>query len=362
MFVLSKKNIVNNTSNYLLLISTCLVIFILAEIIFRVMAYHNDLKSLDNIDQITYRPRPGEIVSLGRMIRLSKNSRIIYELIPNMSVIFLDQPVSTNSEGFRGRSIPFEKNDQTVRIVGIGDSVMFGWGVKDKETYLSLLYESLHKAYPAFSWEILNMAVPGYNTAMEVETLKEKGIHYHPDIVIIDYVGNDLTLPNFIRKKENFLSLKQSFTKLYITILLKRQKYVGLTHATFDFEKGGFEGNPERVPEEYRDMVGKNAYYKAMKKLKSLSIENGFEVMVLSHNSLPAFVKEICMQLKFNTIEVLPAWKAYVSNYEIIDEASIWQLSKTDPHPSILGHKIIANTILDYMDREFIQRLMRKKL
>jgi hypothetical protein len=143
---------------------------------------------------------------------------------------------------------------------------------------------------------------------------------------------------------------------------LKRQKYVGLTHATFDFEKGGFEGNPERVPEEYRDMVGKNAYYKAMKKLKSLSIENGFEVMVLSHNSLPAFVKEICMQLKFNTIEVLPAWKAYVSNYEIIDEASIWQLSKTDPHPSILGHKIIANTILDYMDREFIQRLMRKKL
>ena len=102
--------------------------------------------------------------------------------MPNLSVVIpykllkKNTPVTTNPDGFRGKSIPLHKSSQSIRIVGIGDSCMFGWGVKDEEVYLSILSEPPNSNHPEYSWEIINMAVIGYNTVMEVETLKEKGI------------------------------------------------------------------------------------------------------------------------------------------------------------------------------------------
>jgi hypothetical protein len=50
-----------------------------------------------------------------------------------------------------------------------------------------VLEERLAKEVPNERWEVLNMAVPGYNTAMEVETLKARGLAYEPDVVVVGY-------------------------------------------------------------------------------------------------------------------------------------------------------------------------------
>ncbi|NIO22102.1 MAG: hypothetical protein GTN76_15575, partial [Candidatus Aenigmarchaeota archaeon] len=345
--ILSSKNLIGQVTNYALLASSFLAMLLLLEVGCRVVAYYNDLNLLENIGQITRIPEKGEKVFFGQIIRLSKNPRIIYELVPNLSVIFQNQPVSTNSYGFRGKIVSLNKSKGSVRIVGIGDSVMFGWGVKDDETYLALLSGTLNRQYSEFIWEVVNTAVPGYNTVMEVETLKEKGIPFNPDIVIIGYVGNDLDLPNFIRKRENYLSLKKSFIKEFKGKLIHPPEIAdGLMHAPFDRETGHFESNPRRVPEQYKAMVGLEAYFSAMKELQRLSKKYQFEVLVLSHRSLPKFVKDICSQLQFDTIEVLPAWKEYASKHR--DENPVWQVSKADPHPSPVGHRVIGDTILKY--------------
>jgi lysophospholipase L1-like esterase len=334
-------------ANYILLLTSITTTLIFAEIGFRVLAYRNDLKTLENIHETATIPKAGEKVTLGNIMRLSKNPRIIYELIPNLSVL-LDYkplkkilPVSTNANGFRGKAIAIDKNPQSIRIVGIGDSLMFGWGVKDEETYLSLLAEILNRDNPEFSWEIINTAVPGYNTVMEVETLKEKGLQYKPDIVIIHYFWNDFSLPNFIREQEDYLALNQSFMVKYFSQNLKTIRAIAAPRHSSGIN---FENDPQKVPKQYKDMVGIKAYYRAMKELQSLSIKHTFNVVVLAYEPSDN-IKEICLELGFHMLDLTPLWKRYASDQNFLDAKAAWRLQKDDSHPSVIGHKFIARTL-----------------
>ncbi|HIJ66328.1 MAG TPA: SGNH/GDSL hydrolase family protein [Candidatus Hydrogenedentes bacterium] len=324
---------------------------LLAELGFRVAAYRNDLDRLGALAQTVAMPAPGEDVTLGRIIRLSKNPRIVYELIPNLSVTFRDQPVAINADGFRGDIVPVAKRPDAIRIVGIGDSVMFGWGVKDEEVCLSVLADMLNSGYPEHSWEIVNMAVPGYNTAMEVATLKEKGLAYRPDFVIISFTENDLNLPNFIRAQEDYLALSQSFMIKYFRNTLRE---ISMVRAPRGTDARGFASEPHEVPKPYRDMVGPEAHRAAMEELHALRSSNEFEVIVLSHRSLPNFVKEESAQLGFHTVETAPLWQEYAAEHNL-DATTAWQLSKKDPHPSALGHKIIAEGLFRFLEEELLK-------
>jgi lysophospholipase L1-like esterase len=334
-------------ANYLLLVSSIIIMLFLSEIGFRFAAYKTDLNNLETIEEVSTTPRTGEKVRLGRIIRLSKNPRIIYELIPNLSVIYTyyrakrNAPLTTNADGFRGKSVPINKNLQSRRIVGIGDSLMFGWGVKDEETYLSILAELLNAHYPEITWEIINMAVPGYNTVMEVETLKEKGLQYKPDIVLIHYFWNDLRLPNFIREQEDYFALNQSFIVKYFR---RNVQTIKLIRSPRHSSGINYEGNPEKVPEQYRDMVGIKAYYRAMEELKTLSIKHTFDVVVLAYGP-SANVKNICLQLGFHMLDLIPLWQKYTSEQGILDTEAAWRLHENDTHPSVSAHKFIAKTL-----------------
>jgi len=127
------------------------------------------------------------------LIRPSPNPLIIYELIPNQHVRYLyGSTVDTNSAGFRAmEETTTAKPPSTFRILGIGDSIMFGHGVSNDETFLAVLGRMLNV-------ETINTAVPGYNSTMEVETFKAKGVQYGPDLLIHSFCGNDDELPYFV--------------------------------------------------------------------------------------------------------------------------------------------------------------------
>jgi len=333
-------------ADYILLVSTITIMLLLAEVGFRFVAYRKDVNTLESVGETSSIPKDGEVVNLGRIIRLSKNPHIIYELIPSLSVIFTykrlnrNVPITINSDGFRGKAIPVDKHAQSKRIVGIGDSLMFGWGVNDDETYLSLLSEQLNAKYPEMTWEIINMAVPGYNTVMEVETLKEKGLHYKPDIVIIHFCDNDFSLPNFIREQEDYFALDQSFIIKYFRGTLKTIKRIRPPRNS----NGRIEDDPQRIPKQYRDMVGVQAYYRAMEELKALSIKHKFDVVVLAYRP-NARIKKICKQLGLRMVEMFSLWQRYASEQGILDADGVWRIIPKDFHPSAIAHKFIANTL-----------------
>lgn len=337
----------------LVAISLMLAILLL-EIAFRIKAHADDRNVFDRINE---RKRPlgtDREVTLGQFIMPSRNHSIVYELIPDLRFRFKGAPVTVNSVGFRSREVEASKPPGVVRILGLGDSIMFGWGIHDEETYLAVLERKLNRRFPSASWETVNTAVPGYNTVMEVAVLKEKGLRYEPDLVVIHYVSNDLELPDFIRQQQDYFTLRKSFLADFVkSVRLQVDPGFGraLAAAPFDSEQRRFVSDPELVPPEYRDMVGLEAYRAAMHELSALSERYGFEVVVVTHVGLQDFVKELCIELGFPMVEAYYRWRRYVSDNAIKNPDDLWKVTPRDAHPSALGHTIIAEAIVEWGEK-----------
>lgn len=83
-----------------------------------------------------------------------------------------------NSKGLRDSETTYEKPDDIFRIVLIGDSFTFGWGVPI-EKHFSTLLEGYYK-----NVEIINMGVEAYGIDQELLYLQLEGFRYEPDLVI----------------------------------------------------------------------------------------------------------------------------------------------------------------------------------
>ena len=331
---------VKTTGKIFLSIGSIFLTLLLAEIGFRIAAYRKDQRTLEHFNT-TRRPENGASVHWSNMIQLSQNPRVIFELIPNLSVMFLGEPVTINENGFRGPLFPEAKPPGTVRIVGLGDSVMFGWGVQEQEAYLEILSRKLNTEHPECTWEIINTAVPGYNTAMEVEVLEEKGLSYEPDLVIIGLIGNDLNLPNFIREQENYFSFAQSFL---LKSLGGDMEDLRMIRAPKNKKGRGFESDPRKVPEFYREMVGIEGYRKAMTRLQALSRQHDFRVLVFEAFKENPELEAINRELGFPIVNSSDLWETYAREKNL-DVHNDRRLSPKDPHPSAKAHTVMAEAL-----------------
>jgi len=201
----------------LVTLATTVVALLVVEVGFRVRAYKRNAEVLDVAFQRSTNPEPGAPADLIDIIRPSPHQRIVYELKANLDrAYFKRHPVSTNSMGFRSKEYPAEKSANTVVVFGLGDSLMFGHGVPDGQDCMAHLDEELNRRFPEKEWRVYNSGVPGYNTVMEVATLRAKGLPLEPDVVVLNIVGNDLVLPQYMRSEEDVFDLGKSFFVDYI--------------------------------------------------------------------------------------------------------------------------------------------------
>lgn len=99
---------------------------------------------------------------------------------------FRSKILNTNNSGFRGvRDYTLDKLPGKVRIMFIGDSFTFGDEVSDDETYTHYLQQMLPDA------EIMNFGVHGYGHDQMLILLKEEGIRYRPDLVVLGFIHMD---------------------------------------------------------------------------------------------------------------------------------------------------------------------------
>jgi hypothetical protein len=182
------------------------------------------------------------MLELPELLCASEYPRVIYRLRSGLNAVFRRGRVSTDENGSREPAPPPEKAAGTFRIVGLGDSSMFGWGVDDDETYLTRLTQRLTEHFSPVRWEALNTVVPGYNTVMEVETLRRRALHYGPDLVLVHYVGNDRRLPYFLAEaSESTMRMRCHLWTWLRTKTLRRAHPNG-------------DRVPQEVPAAYRDM------------------------------------------------------------------------------------------------------------
>jgi len=104
----------------------------------------------------------------------------------------LDVAMKVNSQGFRDIEHRWGKEPGTFRIIGVGDSFTFGWGIAQEETFLRRLEANLEiKTKEQF--ETINAGVPGWGLNNYYFYLKHIGTRYAPDVVIVAYYVDDLS-------------------------------------------------------------------------------------------------------------------------------------------------------------------------
>lgn len=110
----------------------------------------------------------------------------------NLNVIqTLDYVVTsrTNVRGFRDLDRDFHKPAARKRIVLLGDSFVEGYYVRRTQSLAYLLEAELSD----HGYEVINLGVRGYGTIQSHITLREEGLLYQPDLVLLFFaMNNDL--------------------------------------------------------------------------------------------------------------------------------------------------------------------------
>lgn len=102
-----------------------------------------------------------------------------------------DVPITTNALGLRGPEVLQPKPSNEVRLLALGDSVTFGWGLRGEDAYPAQLASLLATLRPAQHFEVINAGVSGYGTWQELLWLQDDGSALQPDIVIVQLHLND---------------------------------------------------------------------------------------------------------------------------------------------------------------------------
>jgi len=101
--------------------------------------------------------------------------------------VFDGTVLNTNSRGLRQKhESNYQRTPGKHRIIALGDSFTFGAEVADDDTYSHYLESNLPNT------EVLNFGVQGYGHDQALLYLKEEGVKYHPDVVILGFTYIDV--------------------------------------------------------------------------------------------------------------------------------------------------------------------------
>ena len=113
----------------------------------------------------------------------------------------LSGTVTINSQGFRGPdpdTLPPGR-----RILVLGDSFVFGWGVDDGETLPARLEAILNAGSPPGGGVcVLNLGVPGYGPGREAALLRRRGIPLEPDLVLLVLTESNDVLDDLLYERD----------------------------------------------------------------------------------------------------------------------------------------------------------------
>ncbi|MCC6450013.1 MAG: SGNH/GDSL hydrolase family protein [Candidatus Aureabacteria bacterium] len=116
--------------------------------------------------------------------------------VPNLDTVFtlpdFSHRIRNNQRGFRDRDHAREKAGKR-RIVVLGDSTAWGWGVEAEERFS----DRMERMLPG--WEVLNLAQAGYSTDQELLVLETEGLAYGPELVLLLFDRNDVAEGNNAR-------------------------------------------------------------------------------------------------------------------------------------------------------------------
>jgi len=126
--------------------------------------------------------------------------RYFSKMIPDQEYGYIHTPgfcgkfqgvdVTINRHGLRGPEFEIKKSPGIKRILILGDSVIFGWGVPQNLILSARLQKLLDEKHA--NYQVIGAGVGSWNTRTEYEFFKKWGVKYDPDILILAVTANDI--------------------------------------------------------------------------------------------------------------------------------------------------------------------------
>ena len=288
-----------------------------------------------------------------------------FGMIPNQQAYTTDKRVIINSYGFRGPEIREEKPGDP-RIMCLGDSLTFGYGVAGPKTYPRQLEMLLNETWPEGDPEVINAGVQRYYTYQEIDQLKRYGVGLNPDVVILGMFANDLGVRPFgLYGKEYETSRDRAGTSFHnrhpwLYLSLKNSAVITLLRLTLPKMM-----NPKKKNKTNARLEGV-VTAKMQKSLltmeedlttfKSLAENYNFVPLVITipqriqvaedfpESLYPQKILQMCEKLNLRAVDLLPIFKDSLKNGN--DPYLRW-----DNHLSPSGHTLVAQEIADQIKR-----------
>ncbi|MFT5287914.1 MAG: lysophospholipase L1-like esterase [Planctomycetota bacterium] len=276
--------------------------------------------------------------------------------------------IRTDSRGFRGPEREMPKPAGTKRILFIGDSVTFGWGVNAEDTFVSMIEEEFavrekgQATNPAntFRLETVNGGHLFHDSTQERGVLEEAGLDYEPDVIVLVFVSNDThpTAQMLKPAKQRTVTLTETdlaeinSRAAVLENLRTIEEPLPFTHQLLKFmftlyrnhrfiQRAENEGRkPTMLDRAGVDTeLGWNLAQKAILEMKGMADEIGARFVVLDISEIER-LEQFCEQ------ETLLFGRIQHGENELTDVRN----SRSDPHANRKGHRQYADKILQVID------------
>ena len=206
------------------------------------------------------------ICGYGRLEVYQPDPKLYWRLLPNQDCFTkIDhKPVHINSLGTRGPEFQATKPANTLRILSLGDSRTFGWGLTDEETYSRRLERALQqKVGSTPRLEVINAGVNAWSYPQMLVYFREFALQYKPDFVIVGEANlwtqfSEQSSPEFVKQFMWRVRLKNLLRRFatyhfFIEVQLKdvyeryRTKFIPVDPAQDTLFKEQQQGDPDAV-------------------------------------------------------------------------------------------------------------------
>lgn len=143
--------------------------------------------------------------------------------VPNLSTNFAGVPVTINSRGWRDGEFSLKKPDGVRRIMVVGDSVVFGYGVKLEDMFPKVFERGLNSRGPG-RYEVISLGGAGGNTYSQSRIIKENVAIYDPDLVILAFNLNDILPKIFGKNTARSSDVDRSLSRSILRIIFDVRK------------------------------------------------------------------------------------------------------------------------------------------
>jgi lysophospholipase L1-like esterase len=157
------------------------------ELGYRVIIFGADSFSIEKMDSF-------HRLGYSYIVQPSDCPEMVYELAPNLDVLFKLAPFQTNAAGQRDTAYNLPKPPGVFRIAVLGDSLTMGSGVPLEETYHARLEHALNQG--GGTYEVISFGAGGYSLRQYLGVLHCRAAAYDPDLILIGfYPENDAEIP-----------------------------------------------------------------------------------------------------------------------------------------------------------------------